>query len=45
MIATATLFFEANFISKEIYYAMIVASLIEALVVMILINFIFNYKK
>ncbi|MDA3043963.1 MULTISPECIES: cation:proton antiporter [unclassified Campylobacter] len=45
LIATATLFFEANFISKEIYYAMIVASLIEALVCMIGINLIYNRTK
>ena len=43
VIATATLFYSTAAISQEIYFAMIIASLIEALASMILINFI--YKK
>jgi len=43
VIATATLFYSTAAISQEIYFAMIIASLIEALASMILINLI--YKK
>ena len=43
VIATATPFYSTAAISQEIYFAMIIASLIEALASMILINFI--YKK
>lgn len=45
LIATATMGLKANFITQNLYYAMIFASILEVILCVILIKFIFDLKK
>ena len=45
VIATATIVKTLEIINNEIYYALILASLFEAVISMVLIKFIYNLKK
>ncbi|TQR60188.1 cation:proton antiporter [Campylobacter troglodytis] len=45
LIATATLSYEASIIDKSLYSALILVSLLEAVFVMTVIKFLFNFKR